>query len=123
MSPVGGVGINLAIQDAVAAANVLASALLQDAVTDDLLRKVQERREFPTSATQRVQIFAHKRFLGPALAHQTPARGLPLALKLLRQFPIFRRIPARMIGVGFRPEHVHTPLAPNPAAVPDRGLQ
>ena len=109
MSPVGGVGINLAIQDAVAAANVLASPLVQDAVTDDLLRKVQERREFPTRATQRVQIFAHKRFLSPALAHRTPARELPLPLKLLRQFPILRRIPARMIGIGFRPEHVHTP--------------
>ena len=121
MSPVGGVGINLAIQDAVAAANVLAKPLVQDAVTDDLLRKVQERREFPTRATQRVQIFAHKRFLSPALAHRTPTRGLPLPLKLLREFPILRRIPARMIGIGFRPEHVRTPQAANPAAVPDRG--
>ncbi len=121
MSPVGGVGINLAIQDAVAAANVLAKPLVQDAVTDDLLHKVQERREFPTRATQRVQIFAHKRFLSPALAHRTPARELPLPLKLLRDFPILRRIPARMIGIGFRPEHVRTPRAANPAAVPDRG--
>ena len=105
MSPVGGVGINLAIQDAVAAANVLAEPLARDAVTDDLLRKVQERRELPTRMTQRIQVFAHQRFLGPALAHQKPARGLPLPLKLLRKFPVLRRIPARVIGIGFRPEH------------------
>lgn len=109
MSPIGGVGINLAIQDAVAAANVLAEPLAQDAVTDELLAKVQERREFPTRMTQRIQVFAHQRFLGPALAHQTAARGLPLPLKLLRQFPVLRRIPARAIGLGFRPEHVRTP--------------
>jgi 2-polyprenyl-6-methoxyphenol hydroxylase-like FAD-dependent oxidoreductase len=121
MSPVGGVGINLAIQDAVAAANVLANPLMRDAVTDELLSKIQERREFPTRMTQRIQIFAHQRFLRPALAHQAPARGLPLPLKLLRQFPALRRIPARAIGLGFRPEHVHTPRAASPAASPDQG--
>jgi 2-polyprenyl-6-methoxyphenol hydroxylase-like FAD-dependent oxidoreductase len=121
MSPVGGVGINLAIQDAVAAANLLANPLVRDAVTDELLSKIQERREFPTRMTQRIQIFAHQRFLGPALAHQAPARELPLPLKLLRQFPALRRIPARAIGLGFRPEHVHTPRAASPAAAPDQG--
>jgi 2-polyprenyl-6-methoxyphenol hydroxylase-like FAD-dependent oxidoreductase len=121
MSPVGGVGINLAIQDAVAAANLLANPLVRDAVTDELLSKIQERREFPTRMTQRIQIFAHQRFLSPALAHQAPARELPLPLKLLRQFPALRRIPARAIGLGFRPEHVHTPRAASPAAAPDQG--
>jgi 2-polyprenyl-6-methoxyphenol hydroxylase-like FAD-dependent oxidoreductase len=121
MSPVGGVGINLAIQDAVAAANLLANPLMQDAVTDELLSKIQKRREFPTRMTQRIQIFAHRRLLSPALARQAPARGLPLPLKLLRQFPVLRRIPARAIGLGFRPEHVRTPRAASPAAAPDQG--
>jgi 2-polyprenyl-6-methoxyphenol hydroxylase-like FAD-dependent oxidoreductase len=121
MSPVGGVGINLAIQDAVAAANLLANPLMRDAVTDELLSKIQQRREFPTRMTQRIQIFAHQRFLSPALARQAPARELPLALKLLRQFPVLRRIPARAIGLGFRPEHVHTARAASPAAAPDPG--
>ncbi len=123
MSPIGGVGINLAIQDAVAAANILAGPLLQDNVTEEVLRKVQERREFPTRMTQRLQVFAHKRAIGPALAKRAPIRQLPLPFRLMQKFPVLRRIPARMIGVGFRPEHVHTPLAPNPAAVPDRGLR
>ena len=121
MSPVGGVGINLAIQDAVAAANLLANPLVRDTVTDELLSKIQERREFPTRMTQRIQIFAHRRFLTPALAHQAPARELPLPLKLLRQFPALRRIPARAIGLGFRPEHVHTPRTASPAAALDQG--
>jgi 2-polyprenyl-6-methoxyphenol hydroxylase-like FAD-dependent oxidoreductase len=121
MSPVGGVGINLAIQDAVAAANLLANPLVRDAVTDELLSKIQERREFPTRMTQRIQIFAHQRFLSPALAQQAPARELPLALKLLRQFPVLRRLPARAIGLGFRPEHVRAAPAASPAASPDQG--
>ncbi len=121
MSPVGGVGINLAIQDAVAAANILAEPLLQNALEDDLLGKVQERREFPTRMTQRLQIFVHRRFIGRALGNQAPAHGLPLLLRLLRQFPLLRRIPARMVGIGFRPEQVRTPRATNPAAVRDQG--
>jgi 2-polyprenyl-6-methoxyphenol hydroxylase-like FAD-dependent oxidoreductase len=108
MSPIGGVGINLAIQDAVAAANILAPSLLRGAVTDGLLHEVQKRREFPTRMTQGFQVFAHKRFIGPALSHRAPLRGLPLPLKLLQRFPILRRIPARMLGLGFRPEHVRT---------------
>jgi 2-polyprenyl-6-methoxyphenol hydroxylase-like FAD-dependent oxidoreductase len=115
MSPVGGVGINLAIQDAVAAANILAQPLLQERVTDQDLRKVQKRREFPTRMTQRLQIFAHKRFINPALATRTPIQKLPLPLKLLQMFPVLRRIPARVVGLGFRPEHIHTPNS-NPGA-------
>ncbi len=116
MSPIGGVGINLAIQDAVAAANVLAAPLSRGTVSDEQLRQVQKRRTFPTRMTQALQIFAQKRFIGPALANAAPVRRLPLALKLLQLFPILRRITARIIGVGFRPEHVHTPDSKSKAA-------
>jgi 2-polyprenyl-6-methoxyphenol hydroxylase-like FAD-dependent oxidoreductase len=109
MSPVGGVGINLAIQDAVATANILAEPLLRGGVTDEHLRKVQQRREFPTRVTQAFQIFAHKQVLSPALNRQTPIRRLPLLLRLLQWFPALRRIPARMVGIGVRPEHVKSP--------------
>ena len=109
MSPIGGVGINLAIQDAVAAANELAAPLAKGTVSDDHLRKIQNRREFPTRVTQGFQVFAHKRFIGPAMRHPRPVTKLPFALKLLQMFPILRRIPARLVGMGVRPEHVHTP--------------
>ncbi len=156
MSPIGGVGINLAIQDAVAAANVLAPAFLHAtghshpmpssqvpaatpttpatppttsasvspvlssaplptpphidlAYIDSQLHQVQARREFPTRVTQGFQVFAHKHFIGPALANKAPIKRLPFILALLNRFPILRRIPARMVGVGARPEHVHTP--------------
>jgi 2-polyprenyl-6-methoxyphenol hydroxylase-like FAD-dependent oxidoreductase len=109
MSPIGGVGINLAVQDAVAAANILAAPLVKGAVSDEHLRAVQLRREFPTRVTQGFQVFAHKRFIGPAMRHARPIHRLPFALKLLQAFPILRRIPARLVGLGVRPEHVHTP--------------
>jgi 2-polyprenyl-6-methoxyphenol hydroxylase-like FAD-dependent oxidoreductase len=109
MSPVGGVGINLAIQDAVAAANLLALPLLRGTVSEQDLRQVQRRRSFPTRMTQAVQVFMHRRFISPALARRTPIRRLPLPFKLLQQFPWLRRIPARIVGLGFRPEHIHTP--------------
>jgi 2-polyprenyl-6-methoxyphenol hydroxylase-like FAD-dependent oxidoreductase len=113
MSPVGGVGINLAVQDAVAAANLLWQPLLHRAANhatlDGLLARLQKRREFPTRMTQSFQVFAHKRFIFPALAHKLRVSKLPLPLKLLKAFPILRRIPARMLGVGIRPEHIHTP--------------
>jgi 2-polyprenyl-6-methoxyphenol hydroxylase-like FAD-dependent oxidoreductase len=111
MSPVGGVGVNLAIQDAAATANILWPSLLRGEVTDDLLHKVQRRREFPTRMTQSFQVFAHKRFIGPALSRQVTIQKLPLPLKLLQQFPILRRIPARAVGLGVRPEHIHSPEA------------
>jgi 2-polyprenyl-6-methoxyphenol hydroxylase-like FAD-dependent oxidoreductase len=111
MSPIGGVGINLAIQDAVAAANILAQPLLRGSAVDALLHDVQKRREFPTRMTQGFQVFAHRRFIAPAMSNRAPIRTLPLPLKLLQQFPILRRIPARALGLGFRPEHVHTPNA------------
>ncbi len=109
MSPIGGVGINLAIQDAVAAANILAAPLAKGAVTDERLRDVQRRREFPTRLTQGFQVFAHKRFIGPAMRNARPLTRLPFALKLLQMFPVLRRIPARLVGLGVRPEHVRTP--------------
>jgi 2-polyprenyl-6-methoxyphenol hydroxylase-like FAD-dependent oxidoreductase len=110
MSPIGGVGINLAIQDAVAAANILAPRLRQGAVGEDALQAVQRRREFPTRATQALQVFLQNRVVGRVLDGATPLRP-PLALRLLRRWPILRRLPARLIGLGFRPEHVAAPPA------------
>jgi 2-polyprenyl-6-methoxyphenol hydroxylase-like FAD-dependent oxidoreductase len=107
MSPVGGVGINLAIQDAVATANILHSSLLNRSQIDATLHQVQKRREFPTKTTQAFQVFAHKNFIYPALSRKTPIRHLPLPLKLLQRFPVLRRIPARLVGLGVRPEHLH----------------
>jgi 2-polyprenyl-6-methoxyphenol hydroxylase-like FAD-dependent oxidoreductase len=117
MSPVGGVGINLAIQDAVAAANQLAEPLLRGSVSEDDLRQVQARRAFPTRMTQAVQVFMHRKFIRPALARQTPIRRLPLPFKLLQQFPWLRRIPARIVGLGFRPEHIRTPVSSSNATL------
>lgn len=108
MSPVGGVGINLAIQDAVAAANILAEPLRTGAVTVDDLAKVQRRREFPTRVTQWFQIAIQKRVIGRVL-RSTSRPKLPWVLRLLRRWPFLRRIPALMIGIGVRPEHIHTP--------------
>lgn len=109
MSPIGGVGINLAIQDAVATANILAQPLSRRAPIDVHLHEVQKRREFPTRMTQGFQVLAHKRFISPTLANRAPLKHLPFLLTLLQYFPILRRIPARMVGLGFRPEHVRTP--------------
>jgi 2-polyprenyl-6-methoxyphenol hydroxylase-like FAD-dependent oxidoreductase len=115
MSPIGGVGINLAIQDAVAAANILARDLRRGAVGTDRLRAVQRRRMFPTRATQRMQILAQDRIIGPAITRgAAPIRKLPLLLRMMNRFPILGRIPARVIGMGFRPEHVRIPSASPP---------
>jgi 2-polyprenyl-6-methoxyphenol hydroxylase-like FAD-dependent oxidoreductase len=108
MSPVGGVGINLAIQDAVATANILARPLLQNYVSLSHLQKVQWRREFPTRVTQWGQVQVQNRVLSPTLTSRQQIRP-PLILRLFKKFPILRRIPARLIGVGVRPEHVKTP--------------
>jgi len=108
MSPIGGVGINLAIQDAVAAANILGPKLLQKTPSASELHAVQRRRDFPTRATQRLQIFVQNNIVRRVLGSQKPLT-LPWPLKLVRHWPRLRRIPARVIGVGFRPEHVKTP--------------
>jgi 2-polyprenyl-6-methoxyphenol hydroxylase-like FAD-dependent oxidoreductase len=110
MSPVGGVGINLAIQDAVATANILALALRDKTVTVDDLQKVQRRREMPTRLTQRLQVNIQNRVLSRVLAARKQL-SVPWALKLLRWFPFLRRILARVIGIGFRPEHIRSPNA------------
>jgi 2-polyprenyl-6-methoxyphenol hydroxylase-like FAD-dependent oxidoreductase len=110
MSPVGGVGINLAIQDAVAASNLLAGPLRSGTVTTSDLRRVQRRREFPTRMTQRLQVFIQNRVIQPVLAGESQP-NVPWPLRMMQRFPILRRIPARVIGMGFRPEHVHTPDA------------
>jgi 2-polyprenyl-6-methoxyphenol hydroxylase-like FAD-dependent oxidoreductase len=115
MSPVGGVGINLAIQDAVAAANILARPLSQNYVSLSHLQKVQWRREFPTRVTQWGQVQVQERILKPVLGSRDRVRA-PWFLRLFKKFPVLRRIPARLIGVGVRPEHVRTPdvLKPPP---------
>jgi 2-polyprenyl-6-methoxyphenol hydroxylase-like FAD-dependent oxidoreductase len=105
MSPVGGVGINLAIQDAVATARLLAKKLQKGPVHLDDLRAVQERRELPARLTQRVQVFLHEHFLTPIFQAKGPI-AIPWPMRLLEQFPALRRVPARMIGLGFRPEHL-----------------
>jgi 2-polyprenyl-6-methoxyphenol hydroxylase-like FAD-dependent oxidoreductase len=107
MSPVGGVGINLAIQDAVAASNLLAAPLRDGRLTTEDLCRVQQRREWPTRMTQRVQLMIQNRVIRPALSG-SDRFSPPFAIRLLALVPFLRRIPARMIGLGFRPEHVHT---------------
>jgi 2-polyprenyl-6-methoxyphenol hydroxylase-like FAD-dependent oxidoreductase len=107
MSPAGGVGINLAIQDAVATANLLAEKLRSGPVSIDDLRKVQARREWPTRLIQGMQVFIHHRVVtGRASSNKS---SLPLVLCLLKWFPILRQLPARFIGLGPRPEHFRSP--------------
>jgi 2-polyprenyl-6-methoxyphenol hydroxylase-like FAD-dependent oxidoreductase len=107
MSPIGGVGINLAIQDAVAAANILSSKLRQGTVNVGDLDAVQRRRTFPTRATQRMQLIVQNNVIRRVLGATKPL-SLPWFLKLLRRFPYLRRFPARVVAVGFRPEHIKT---------------
>ncbi len=108
MSPAGGVGINLAIQDAVATANLLAAKLRSGSVNLDDLRAVQRRREWPTRLIQAAQVFIHRRIDGRPSAHHAK---LPVIFRLLRAFPLLRRLPARLVGIGPRPEHVRSPAA------------
>ena len=111
MSPVGGIGINLALQDAVATANLLAAPLREGRVTAEDLSRVQKRRELPTRVTQWFQVQVQKRVIAPVLGGAASSR-LPLPLQLLRRFAVLRRLPARLIGIGFRPEHVKSAAAP-----------
>jgi 2-polyprenyl-6-methoxyphenol hydroxylase-like FAD-dependent oxidoreductase len=107
MSPIGGVGINLAIQDAVAASNILGPALLRGTPTADDLRAVQKRRTFPTRATQRLQLTIQNNIISRVLGSTKPLT-LPWSFRLFQRIPYLRRIPARLIGVGFRPEHIRS---------------
>src|SRR5216117_3100773 len=109
MSPAGGVGINLAIQDAVATANLLAEKLRNGPVSVDDLRQVQLRREWPTRLIQGMQVFVHQRVVtGRASGNK---ESLPFIVRLLKWFPILRQLPARFIGLGPRPEHFRSPSA------------
>jgi 2-polyprenyl-6-methoxyphenol hydroxylase-like FAD-dependent oxidoreductase len=108
MSPVGGVGVNLAIQDAVAAANRLAAPLREQRLTAADLRAVQRRREWPARVTQRVQIAVQNRVVVPVLSDSEPVAALPWPLRLAQRFPVLQRIPARLVGIGVRPEHIRT---------------
>ncbi len=105
MSPIAGVGVNLAIQDAVAASNILAEPLREGALRTEHLEAVQRRREFPTRVTQRLQIVMQNNVVTRALDEGASFEP-PFAVKLLAKFPLLRRIPARLIGMGVRPEHV-----------------
>jgi 2-polyprenyl-6-methoxyphenol hydroxylase-like FAD-dependent oxidoreductase len=105
MSPIGGVGINLAIQDGVAAANILTAPLKRGNVTADDLAKVRRRRWLPTCATQAMQVAIQNKVIYPVL-HSERAPAVPSVLKLARRWPVLQRLPARLIGIGVRPEHV-----------------
>lgn len=109
MSPVGGVGINLAVQDAVAAANLLWQPLKEKRLSFDDLKKVQARRDFPTRATQRLQLAMQNSIIAPTLAATGKIKP-PLVFRLLTSVPLLSRIPARLLGLGFRPEHVSEPI-------------
>lgn len=110
MSPVGGVGINLAIQDAVATANMLYKPLLQGTCTQEDLSKVQQRRTYPTRMTQRLQVAIQNKVINPTLQSSKPVSA-PWIMHSLNVIPLLRAIPATVIGQGFRPEHIQTPDA------------
>ena len=105
MSPIGGIGVNLAVQDAVAAANILSGPLLTGKVTDQDLARVQKRRSLPVSIIQRGQLLIQDRIMSPVLNRDRPI-GVPFAMRLLDRFAWLRRLPARVVGMGFRMEHV-----------------
>jgi len=111
MSPVGGVGINLAIQDAVAAANILWRPLQRGTPSAADLQAVQRRRELPTRVTQAVQVFVQKNVLFKTIKGGGVPTKLPTVVRLLNRYPWLRRIPARFVGLGIRPEHVRSPAA------------
>ncbi len=111
MSPIGGIGINLAIQDAVAAANILAGPLAADANVDDLLRHVQARRLWPTKVIQAGQKTAQDRFISGVFAANVRIERPAWPLRMLDRFPLLRRIPGRIIGLGVRRERVRSPTS------------
>jgi 2-polyprenyl-6-methoxyphenol hydroxylase-like FAD-dependent oxidoreductase len=115
MSPIGGVGINMAVQDAVAAANRLAGPLARGAVTDADLQAIQDRRTLPVRFTQWLQLTIQKRIISRVLGMESGRRPKPpLLFKLFNVLPVLRRIPARLLGVGIRPEHIRTPEITTP---------
>jgi 2-polyprenyl-6-methoxyphenol hydroxylase-like FAD-dependent oxidoreductase len=114
MSPIGGIGINLAVQDAVAAANALSGPLADGKDVDPLLKRVQDRRMFPTRMVQGAQKLGQDRVIGRVLQASGPIRKAPLIVRLLDRFPLLRRIPGRLIGLGVRRERVRSRVAPQP---------
>jgi 2-polyprenyl-6-methoxyphenol hydroxylase-like FAD-dependent oxidoreductase len=117
MSPIGGVGINLAIQDAVAAANILAHPLKDGRLSMRDLDAVQSRREWPVRLIQDAQVFVQDRVIRPVLTTRQAPRP-PWPALLLDRIPLLQRIPARLIGLGPRPERVRTPDAHGPSPAP-----
>ncbi len=113
MSPIAGVGINLAIQDAVATANLLAAPIANSCLNMDHLQRVQRRRKWPTLLTQRLQLLIQDQVISNVLGEKKEVRP-PLFVRLLDSIPILRRIPARFIGLGVRPEHIPAPEAHSP---------
>ncbi|HEX7783987.1 MAG TPA: FAD-dependent oxidoreductase [Sphingobium sp.] len=109
MSPIGGVGINLAVQDAVATANILAATLAAGGDPDPLLGRVQARRMFPTRVIQRIQKMAQDNIIGALLRPEARLERPPLALRLLNRYPVLQAIPARVLGLGVRREHIRSP--------------
>ena len=109
MSPAGGVGINLALQDAVATANLLAAKLRKGPVSLADLELVQKRREWPTRLIQAMQAFIHRNVVTGR--ESKSGDSLPIFLRLFEWFPALRSLPARFIGIGPRPEHIHSPAA------------
>ena len=122
--PIGGVGINVAIQDAVAAANILAGPMAEERDVALLLRMVERRRRLAVRAIQGFQKMAQRRIIGRLLANPTGPVKPILAIRLLDRFPILRRLPAAFLGFGIRAEHVRSPDAglrqpPFPSPPPD----
>jgi 2-polyprenyl-6-methoxyphenol hydroxylase-like FAD-dependent oxidoreductase len=113
MSPIGGVGVNLAIQDAAAAANILAAPLKEGRVTEALLDAVQQRRTLPMRVIQWLQIKIQNNVLGTVLGSSERPKP-PFIVKFFNWFPVLRRIPARLVGLGVRPEHVRASSSPPP---------
>jgi 2-polyprenyl-6-methoxyphenol hydroxylase-like FAD-dependent oxidoreductase len=112
MSPIGGVGVNLAVQDAVAAANLLASRLMSGCPSEDELDAVRRRREFPVRMTQRMQVIVQNNIVSAALKPGNQPLKAPLVMRLVTAVPWLQGVTARFIGLGVRPEHVHSPVAP-----------
>ncbi len=109
MSPIGGVGINLALQDAVATANILYKPLQQNKlITPDMLKSVQKRRTFPIKVIQKLQINIQKGIMSRRSSNHTNEKP-PLIMRLLNKFPLLQRLPARIIGMGIRAEHIKSP--------------
>jgi 2-polyprenyl-6-methoxyphenol hydroxylase-like FAD-dependent oxidoreductase len=112
MSPVGGVGVNLAVQDAVATANILAAKLVAGCPSEEELDAVRLRREFPVRMTQAMQVMVQNRLISRALEPGDQPLKPPLLVRVINAVPWLQSIAARMIAVGVRPEHVHSPVAP-----------